>query len=56
MPETVLFLMDRYGLSEEGAREVLAEMPESKSLRSLACYRIDRGARAVSAPTPPTDL
>jgi len=38
------FLMNRYGLDAQCAAEILSELHSTKSLESLACYRV---ARAV---------
>ena len=46
-------LMCYYALTEETARELVMELKDKRSLRSLAGYRV---ARAVSASTPPNDL
>lgn len=52
MTEMTEFLMHFYRMAEEDAREVIADLRDTKSLASLAgCYC---AARAVIAPTPPT--
>jgi hypothetical protein len=53
VPDMVVLSMRYYRLSEETAREVIAEMRDTTSLEVLAGLR---GARAVPVPTSPNDL
>jgi hypothetical protein len=48
-----LFLVSFYGLSHEGAKEVVHELRDKRSLMSLIGYR---GARAVPTATLSNDL
>jgi hypothetical protein len=47
MPEEIALLTSWYGLSPESAAELIAELPNKKSLESLAGYRV---ARAENPP------
>jgi hypothetical protein len=49
--EMTEFLMRFYAMSEEDAREVIAELKDRRSLEILAGYRV--AARAVPAPHRP---
>ena len=52
--EMVAVLMRYYrSMSRETAAELVTELRDTRSLQSLAGYRV---ARAVSASTPPNDL
>ena len=43
-------LMSYYGLGEEDAKELLTELKDTKSLQSLAEYRVARAVMPHTAP------
>jgi hypothetical protein len=51
--EMANFLMSWYGIAQQDAEEILSELTDTRSLRSLATRC---AARAVIHPTPPTIL